>query len=529
MKRLDPEVQEQLDRLLEALFWEGLNSSRLDELEAILTANQEAQRYYLQQSDLHCQLEEQVDQSDTYLALRSLKAYGFEPDQLSDEGTFSSPQQQMTLRPSPRWLPLVLILLILVIPLTISLFRPADHQPRGPERIAEQISVPLENLPKENVANRFSLPYQMVGNEAHWEPKGLERYSQGRLSYGKHHLLSGQIRLILTEGSELSVAGPALFEITPDNQFRLLEGTFLADLASDFSKYRLSTPWLRIENLGSEFGIRCRQAGEQQLSVFRGEVIVSVDAQVTGIPRSITLNRDEGLQIDPNGALTQAIIGDHGLYATLRKPRETSWPKVSNGSFEYPATSSFTTLAASGWTFLAHPIANANPMEMSAGVLKNLQPDELSSPVNLLPPAPSGTQWGYLTAKINQDGRRSYTSMHQKVGSVIPGISYRVKATVGRRQSPQATPHYRIGLWVGNEVNGPLHPLRIWRELATPLPGQSLELDLAYHCEQGNVFAGEPLFLVIETRPAANVGTQEILIDNVHVDRHQKKQLREQS
>ncbi len=340
----------------------------------------------------------------------------------------------------------------------------------------------------------------------------------GRLSAGPHRLESGRATLKFPDGTQLVLQGPCAFELTA-HTLRVQEGVVLlrsgrAGEERPGFRFVLETPNLRLRDLGTEAGVSVA-SGTSRVTVFRGQVMATVAANHVGMAQELKLTRDDGVEVTAEGLVISGIVADAGIFETMRqgKPRLL----VANASFEYPKAEGGAALAASGWKLLSHPVANANPMDLGAGVFHA----GLSAGANQKSPRPSdGTQWAYLSAKTTKSGRTAYASMHQEVGEVEHATTYRLRMTMGWPQNLPAA-SFTVGLYAG--TRRPTNALSVWRDPVKPVAGRVAEVDLSYHAPLHSAYRGQKLYLVIEAVPGTTVGVRRVLVDNVRLQMVEEK------
>ncbi|GIW78973.1 MAG: hypothetical protein KatS3mg105_0780 [Gemmatales bacterium] len=488
---LEASKQVLLDQLIDAYCEERLDASQMERLEGLLINDPAAQSYYLARVDLHNSLRWRINSETTRRALGELKKAGV--------GVPPSDQRKREVV-SLRWWPWAAAAAIALF-VFLSQWRNSD---RGKETIppVARSGHPVDNEQKTAVED--SLAEIIESRGAVWAKK-----PDGPLSAGKFHLQAGMARLRFKNGSTVSLRGPASFELRDSDSFYLHEGTLTAFVPPQAQGFAVSTPSVRVTEAGTEYGLH-RGANITKLAVFRGEIEAEVDSDYLGLKQTFRLTRNDGMAVDHYGAVTTSIIGDHHCFAGLRQAPDLHIPQVANGSFEYPKTDRFTSMAPAGWELLAHPVANADLMDVSAGTILAGENGEG------VPAAPLGRQWAYLNARTFADGRSVYTSMHQSVGLVVAGVTYELKAMVGR-QKGLAECEYEIGLYAGSRSDGPVSRLQVWRSPALPPAGKALPVCLTYHSPLHTPYRDDELFIVIRAIPGDKPGVRRILIDDVRL------------
>jgi len=108
----------------------------------------------------------------------------------------------------------------------------------------------------------------LKGDEAaasdHFVGKGLQR--------GLFKLDGGRAQVRLDNGVELSIKGPAEFDIFGLDHLALMAGRVTANVPPRAIGFRIDTPDMEVVDLGTEFALRVDSTGESRLHVLEGEV-----------------------------------------------------------------------------------------------------------------------------------------------------------------------------------------------------------------------------------------------------------------
>jgi hypothetical protein len=88
-------------------------------------------------------------------------------------------------------------------------------------------------------------------------------------------LNSGVIRLLFDSGVEVTLQGPARYELFTPDRTRLSSGLLTANVPPGAEGFRVDTPTAEITDLGTSFGVRLESDGSSHVSVFDGEVEVA--------------------------------------------------------------------------------------------------------------------------------------------------------------------------------------------------------------------------------------------------------------
>jgi hypothetical protein len=98
----------------------------------------------------------------------------------------------------------------------------------------------------------------------HFVGKGLQR--------GLFKLDSGRAQVRLDNGVELSIRGPAEFDIFGQDHLALMAGRVTAIVPPRAIGFRIDTPDMEVIDLGTEFALRVDSSGNSRLHVLEGEV-----------------------------------------------------------------------------------------------------------------------------------------------------------------------------------------------------------------------------------------------------------------
>lgn len=115
-----------------------------------------------------------------------------------------------------------------------------------------------------------------------------------RLGAERIRLKKGFIQLRFDSGVEVTLQGPADYEIVAPDQTRLATGLLTANVPSKAVGFRVETPTVQVTDLGTAFGVEMDEDNVSRVSVFSGKVTVSKH----GSEAVTSLNEGEALRID---------------------------------------------------------------------------------------------------------------------------------------------------------------------------------------------------------------------------------------
>lgn len=156
---------------------------------------------------------------------------------------------------------------------------------------------------------------------------GTELKVGERIGAESVELKSGMMRMLFDSGVEVTLQGPAEFELAGEERMILRAGLLTANVPPGAEGFRVDTPNAQVTDLGTAFGVRLDPDGASHVSVFDGEVEIEE-------PKSGALKRlTEGEEV--------VITSDRELETVPldAAPYEKVWPvssgiESSTGSFQ---------------------------------------------------------------------------------------------------------------------------------------------------------------------------------------------------
>lgn len=94
------------------------------------------------------------------------------------------------------------------------------------------------------------------------------------LRVGRYTLNSGLVKIVFPWGTEATLEGPAELEFTSDGIRQLWHGQLVAKVPPQDTGFTISTPTMKLIDLGTEFGLSTDLNGESEVHVFKGAVEV---------------------------------------------------------------------------------------------------------------------------------------------------------------------------------------------------------------------------------------------------------------
>ncbi|MCP4786404.1 MAG: FecR domain-containing protein [Fuerstiella sp.] len=120
-------------------------------------------------------------------------------------------------------------------------------------------------------------PFATVAHVVAAEWANDEEISIGdRLSDQTIRLRSGFVRVVFDNGVEVTLQGPAEYELTAAGKTKLNSGLLTATVPPGAEGFTVDTPTGEVVDLGTSFGIELQEDGVSRVSVFEGEVEVAL-------------------------------------------------------------------------------------------------------------------------------------------------------------------------------------------------------------------------------------------------------------
>lgn len=137
----------------------------------------------------------------------------------------------------------------------------------------------------------------------------------------------GVVRLLFDDGAEVTLQGPAQYQLASQTQTRLVAGVLTATVPPGSDPFRVDSLTAQNESSGAAFGIDRNAQGTAQVSVFDGEVKVLCKNN-----RNQILGEGESARLTRSGELN-AVAFEPGTFEKL-------WPAASgivgsSGAFEF--------------------------------------------------------------------------------------------------------------------------------------------------------------------------------------------------
>jgi hypothetical protein len=311
-------MSERYDALIHGYLDESLTDDELAELGVWIEASPTNAKRFSHEVMLHDRLHFELNRSEmdrTFdehstesIASATNNTTEIESHQLSPVDTQLSPEVK---RRTPKWTRLrkIAIATAAIIPLAISSY--------------------LWTLPDGAPSPGGSLSFVSVTQVSNVDWGNSTEFRRGDSVAGKTlDLQSGFIRLQFIDGVEVTLQGPAKFELTAPGQVRLSSGLLTATVPPGAEGFFVDTPSAKVTDLGTSFGIQLGDDGISNVSVFDGEV----DIAPKDSKERMRLTEGEAVRI-ASGRKIETVEWDTAAY-------EKVWPissgiKTSSGAFRF--------------------------------------------------------------------------------------------------------------------------------------------------------------------------------------------------
>lgn len=129
------------------------------------------------------------------------------------------------------------------------------------------------------------------------------------------HLASGKLLLRYEHGVDVTLQGPALYELASRTNASLTLGRATVQVAEGGKGFTVDSPRVSVIDLGTEFGIGVSSDGATDVLVFNGEVDVSFVAPTAGTTKPQRLRMGEGVRLDAAGTKSRIVSLDSQQYS----------------------------------------------------------------------------------------------------------------------------------------------------------------------------------------------------------------------
>ncbi len=120
-------------------------------------------------------------------------------------------------------------------------------------------------------------PFATIANlvDVQWEDGAILRRGE-RIGTQVIAIQGGAVRLQFDDGVEVTLQGPARYELVAPATTRLTAGLLTATVPPGAEGFRVETPTAEVIDLGTAFGVQLDEDGASHVSVFDGEVEVTL-------------------------------------------------------------------------------------------------------------------------------------------------------------------------------------------------------------------------------------------------------------
>ena len=137
-----------------------------------------------------------------------------------------------------------------------------------------------------------------------------------QFSAGPLELRSGLVEFRTASGTILLLQGPARFEILDGLRGRLYSGNLVVRMPKGRSGFVVETPKMRVTDLGTEFGVAVADGGESQVQVYEGEV--RAESTITGGEKR--LKAGQAMRSEKGGGLVEDAASPNSFVRRFPPP-----------------------------------------------------------------------------------------------------------------------------------------------------------------------------------------------------------------
>ncbi len=130
------------------------------------------------------------------------------------------------------------------------------------------------------------------------EPEGLLYAGSGPFV-----LKEGYVRLTYEDGAETVIEGPARFQIKGLEELGLSYGQVYVRCPVSATGFSVSTPSMKVIDLGTEFGVKVSGVGSAQVHMLKGKASVIVGGMKGGPRQSVLVQEGQAKQAGPEGVI----------------------------------------------------------------------------------------------------------------------------------------------------------------------------------------------------------------------------------
>ena len=139
--------------------------------------------------------------------------------------------------------------------------------------------------------------------DAVWATGQTNNYRGANLRVGQRlELKSGQVDIAYHSGAQVLLEGPAVYEVLGVNEGYLHRGSLVGRVTLDSAKgFTVETPFARVEDQGTEFGIEVVQNGAAVVLVLKGKVDFVRESSGNRPEQRVSLTKDQSASIKTKG------------------------------------------------------------------------------------------------------------------------------------------------------------------------------------------------------------------------------------
>jgi len=137
-------------------------------------------------------------------------------------------------------------------------------------------------------------------------------------------LLRGTVEIVFDSGAEMLVEAPAEFSLKSTRRVELQAGRLFAKVPEAARGFTVDTPYSRVVDLGTQFGVRVDPDRSSDLHVFKGRA--SLTPETGGrAGKTVFLAEDEAKQVTRDGAVRDIPLARTGFVRRINSRTGLTW------------------------------------------------------------------------------------------------------------------------------------------------------------------------------------------------------------
>ena len=137
-------------------------------------------------------------------------------------------------------------------------------------------------------------------------------------------LVQGMVDVVFDTGAAVLIEAPAEFGLRSANRMELQSGRLFADVPESAKGFTVETPYSRVVDLGTQFGVRVESDRVSDLHLFKGRA--SLTPETGGhAGRTVYLSRDQAKQVSTDGTVHDIPLGKEDFVRRINSKTGLAW------------------------------------------------------------------------------------------------------------------------------------------------------------------------------------------------------------